>query len=136
MDICHSTHLIYLKVNTDDHKTVGRLFAHQVRVVRQILLTVVPTPQHSWCTHKHIQHHATFRKGSWICVINIGTQLPSSAHDEKTDGKLTSYWMLSVFCLFHFYSSFSSDYFWTLFLLSAKLLTIFNWGVIKSLHIS
>lgn len=46
-----STHLIYLKVNTDDNKAISRLFAHQMWVVRQILLTVVPAPQHTWCTH-------------------------------------------------------------------------------------
>lgn len=47
-------HLVYLKVDANDNETVGRLLAHQVWVIWEILLTVVPAVQHTWCTHKHI----------------------------------------------------------------------------------
>lgn len=73
--ISYSTHLIYLKVNADDNKAISRLFAHQMWVFWQILLTVVPAPQHSWCTNKHIQHNITFRLSGRGCVFDTTTQI-------------------------------------------------------------
>lgn len=80
----HGPHLVYLIVDTDDNKAVSRLFTHQMRVVRQIPLTVVPPPHQTWYTQTHTGRNAggilevqTDLVLSWKCwYIVLAISLP------------------------------------------------------------
>lgn len=41
------TYLLNFKVDAHDHQVVGGLFAYQMRMVREVLLAVIPTSQHA-----------------------------------------------------------------------------------------
>lgn len=43
-----SAHLLHLQVNAPDDQVVGRFLAHQVDIVRQVLLAVIPAAEHTY----------------------------------------------------------------------------------------
>lgn len=48
----HMRYLLHLQVDAHDDQIVCRFLTDQVRIVRQVLLRVVPAPQHP-CAHTH-----------------------------------------------------------------------------------